>query len=53
MPASIAGADVVDVDVDVPQAVPADHDEGVAEAASRLRRSGIAASSASRRYITS
>ena len=48
------GADVVDVDVDVPQALAADHDQRVAE----RRRApcgacGIASSSASSRYITS
>ena len=42
MPASTAAPDVVDVDVDVPQPVAADHDQGVAErvepAAQRARR---------------
>ena len=48
------GADVVDVDVDVPQPLAADHDQGVAERREGARAaSATASSSASRRYITS
>ena len=47
------GADVVDVDVHVPQSLAADHDERVAERASSSRSGGMASSSASSRYITS
>ena len=49
-------ADVVDVDVDVPQAVAADHHEAVAERGERRRRPGsrdVLVVAASRRYITS
>ena len=47
------GADVVDVDVDVPEPVAADHDERVAEPGEGAARTGMPSSSASSRYITS
>ena len=47
------GPDVVGVHVAVPDAVAADDDDRVAERVPRGRNAGIAASGASRRYITS